>query len=200
MNRIWWNSDTTEWTITRVTETKWCHLQYCSKKKETNIMQTIKMVAMQNMLQKFVNRDKKELCRMEKGVSPNGHRALRLEPRNTSTTALSGALYYTKACLHLAEKISFYIPSGCQKVSEASVLAHNLGRVESGCPVCYRRWGRVCLRQLHPLWMYFLITTQPCLKSGQGRLCCSVHMLAQGSKASMVPSAGPSLLTMPPVA
>lgn len=36
-------------------------------------MQTIKMVAMQNMLQKFVNRDKKELCRKEKGFSPNGH-------------------------------------------------------------------------------------------------------------------------------
>lgn len=70
-------------------------------------MQTIKMVAMQNMLQKFVNRNKKELCRKVKWFSPNGHRALRLEPRNTSTAALSGALYYTKACLHPAEKISF---------------------------------------------------------------------------------------------
>lgn len=94
------------------------------------------MVAMQKMLQKSVNGDKKELCRREKRFNPNGHRALRLQPRNTSTTALSGALYYMKACLHPAEKISFYIPSGCQKVSEASVSAHIPGRVESGCPVC----------------------------------------------------------------
>ncbi len=51
-----------------------------------------------------------------------------------------------------------------------------------------------------PLWMYFLITTQPCLKSGQGSDCRRVQVLVQGSKVSMLPRAGPSLLTMPPVA
>lgn len=54
------------------------------------------------------------------------------------------------------------------------------------------------LRQ--PLWMYFFITTHPCLKSGHGRFCSSVHVFVQGSKVSMLPSAGPSLLTIPPVA
>ncbi|TNN48721.1 hypothetical protein EYF80_041089 [Liparis tanakae] len=44
------------------------------------------------------------------------------------------------------------------------------------------------------------MTTQPCLNSGQGSDCSSVQVLAQGSKVSMLPSAGPSLLTMPPVA
>lgn len=51
-----------------------------------------------------------------------------------------------------------------------------------------------------PLWIYFLMTTQPCLKSGQGSDCKSVQVLAQGSNVSMLPRAGPSLLTMPPVA
>lgn len=57
-----------------------------------------------------------------------------------------------------------------------------------------------CVRaSCQPLWMYFLITTQPCLKSGHGRFCRRVHVLVLGSKVSMLPSAGPSLLTMPPV-
>lgn len=51
-----------------------------------------------------------------------------------------------------------------------------------------------------PLWMYFFITTHPCLKSGHGRFCSSVHVFVQESKVSMLPSAGPSLLTIPPVA
>lgn len=48
--------------------------------------------------------------------------------------------------------------------------------------------------------MYFFITTHPCLNSGHGRFCNSVHVLLQGSKISMLLSAGPSLLTIPPVA
>lgn len=58
---------------------------------------------------------------------------------------------------------------------------------------------RVCLSSCQPLWMYFLITTQPCLNRGHGRFCRRVHVFMQGSKVSMLPSAGPSLLTMPPV-
>lgn len=55
-------------------------------------------------------------------------------------------------------------------------------------------------RPLQLLWIYFLMTTQPCLKSGQGSDCRRVHVLVQGSNVSMLPRAGPSLLTMPPVA
>lgn len=67
---------------------------------------------------------------------------------------------------------------------------------------CSREAMASCISQLQhqPLWMYFLMTTQPCLKSGHGMLCRSVQALAQGSKASMLPRAGPSLLTIPPVA
>lgn len=61
-------------------------------------------------------------------------------------------------------------------------------------------WRRSSPSRRQPLWMYFLMTTQPCLKSGQGRDCRSVQVLVQGSKVSMLLSAGPSLLTMPPVA
>lgn len=51
-----------------------------------------------------------------------------------------------------------------------------------------------------PLWMYFLMTTQPCLKSGHGSDCRSVQVLVQGSNVSIFPRTGPSLLTVPPVA
>ncbi len=106
----WWNSDTTEWTITWITETRHCDFTVLLKER-MKVMQTLKRWQCKNL----VNYVKK--------FNPNGHRALRLEPRHTSRTALSGALYYTKARLRPAEKISFYIPSGCQKVSEASVSA-----------------------------------------------------------------------------
>lgn len=61
-------------------------------------------------------------------------------------------------------------------------------------------WCLLSLRRHQPLWMYFLMTTQPCLKSGQGSDCSRVQLLVLGSKVSMLPRAGPSLLTMPPVA
>lgn len=51
-----------------------------------------------------------------------------------------------------------------------------------------------------PLWMYFLMTTQPCRNRAQGSDCTCVHWLVQGSNVSMLLRAGPSLLTMPPVA
>lgn len=115
----WWNRDRTEWTITWITETRRCDFTVLLKERILKVMQTLKRWQCKNLVNS-VNEDKKELC---KKFNPNGHRALRLEPRNTSRTALSGVLYYTKARLRPAEKISFYIPSGCQKVSEASVSA-----------------------------------------------------------------------------
>lgn len=72
---------------------------------------------------------------------------------------------------------------------------------ECGC-VCVWVYVYACVcvcASRQPLWMYFLMTTQPCLKSGHGRFCRRAHVFVQGSKVSMLPSAGPSLLTMPPV-
>lgn len=88
-------------------------------------------------------------------------------------------------------------PEVADRLAQPQAAVGHSPPTRSSAGFCHRPGA---LGHPQPLWMYFLMTTQPCLKSGQGSDCRRVQVLVQGSKVSMFPRAGPSLLTMPPVA